>query len=66
MGDGLAVFFDIGDTLASPHITGGHLAGLDVYPFIPQILARMRAAGAMNLQWHWALFPILEMRQKRL
>jgi FMN phosphatase YigB (HAD superfamily) len=45
MGDGLAVFFDIGDTLASPHITGGHLAGLDVYPFVPEILARMRAAG---------------------
>jgi FMN phosphatase YigB (HAD superfamily) len=44
MGDGLAVFFDIGDTLASPHITGGHLAGLDVYPFVPEILARMRAA----------------------
>jgi FMN phosphatase YigB (HAD superfamily) len=45
MGDGLAVFFDIGETLASPHITGGHLAGLDVYPFVPEILARMRAAG---------------------
>lgn len=46
MGDGLAVFFDIGDTLASPHITGGHLAGLDVYPFVPEILARMRATGS--------------------
>jgi FMN phosphatase YigB (HAD superfamily) len=45
MTDGLAVFFDIGDTLASPHITGGHLAGLDVYPFVPEVLARMRAAG---------------------
>ncbi len=45
MTDGLAVFFDIRETLASPHITRGHLAGLDVYPFVPEVLARMRAAG---------------------
>lgn len=43
MARGVAVFFDIGDTLASPVVEGGHLAGLDVYPLIPDVLARLRA-----------------------
>jgi FMN phosphatase YigB (HAD superfamily) len=43
MAQGVAVFFDIGDTLASPVVEGGHLTGLDVYPFVPEVLARLRA-----------------------
>jgi len=43
--EGLAVFFDIGDTLATPVVEGGRLTGLDVYPYISDVLARMRAAG---------------------
>ncbi|MFD3401575.1 HAD family hydrolase [Kribbella sp. NPDC058693] len=39
----LAVFFDIGDTLASAVMEGTHLSRLDVYPFVPEVLARLRA-----------------------
>jgi FMN phosphatase YigB (HAD superfamily) len=46
---GFVVFFDIGDTLASPRITDGHLSGLDVYPFVPEILARLRMTGGEEL-----------------
>lgn len=42
----LAVFFDIGDTLASPVVSGGALAGLDVYPFVPEVVDRIGDAGA--------------------
>jgi FMN phosphatase YigB (HAD superfamily) len=45
MSEGIAVFFDLGDTLASPRIADGHLSGLDVYPFVPEVLARFRTAG---------------------
>jgi FMN phosphatase YigB (HAD superfamily) len=38
MGEPLAVFYDIGDTLASPVLTGSQLTGLDVYPFVPEVL----------------------------
>ena len=48
MGPGLAVFFDIGDTLASPRITAGHLSALDLYPFVPEILTRLRMAGVQE------------------
>jgi FMN phosphatase YigB (HAD superfamily) len=41
----VAVFFDIGDTLASPVIENGRLARLDVYPFVTQVLARLREFG---------------------
>ncbi|MCX4672352.1 hypothetical protein OG453_37795 [Streptomyces sp. NBC_01381] len=41
----LAVFFDIGDTLASAVMENGHLARLDVYRFVPGVLARLRAGG---------------------
>jgi FMN phosphatase YigB (HAD superfamily) len=37
-----AVFFDIGDTLATAVVEGGHLSGLEVYPFVPEVLARLR------------------------
>jgi FMN phosphatase YigB (HAD superfamily) len=40
--DGIAVFFDLGETLADPRISGGHLTGLDVYPFALDVLARLR------------------------
>jgi FMN phosphatase YigB (HAD superfamily) len=45
MNEGLAVFFDIGDTLASAVVEGQHLARLDVYPFVPDVLARLRAGA---------------------
>jgi len=48
MDTGLAVFFDIGDTLASPRITDGHLSGLEVYPFVPEILTRLRVIGGQE------------------
>lgn len=44
-----AVFFDIGDTLASPVVEAGHLAGLDVYPFVPDVLGRLRPVAALGL-----------------
>jgi len=46
MGEGLAVFFDIGDTLASPVIEQGRIARLEAYPFVTDVLARLRATGA--------------------
>jgi FMN phosphatase YigB (HAD superfamily) len=45
MSDGLAVFFDIGDTLASPRVVEGRLTGLDVYPFVPELLTRLAAVA---------------------
>lgn len=45
MGDAVAVFFDIGDTLASAVIESGHLARIEPYPFVPDVLKRLRAAG---------------------
>jgi hypothetical protein len=41
----LVAFFDIGDTLASPVLGGGRLSRLEVYPFVPEVLARLRAGG---------------------
>jgi hypothetical protein len=52
MDEGLAVFFDIGDTLASAVVEGGRLSRLDVYRFIPDVLARLRA-GARVFRCHW-------------
>jgi len=45
MDGGLAVFFDIGDTLASAVVVDGRLSRLDVYRFIPDVLTRLRAGG---------------------
>lgn len=45
MGESLAVFFDIGDTLASAVVEGGRLSRLDMYPFIPDVLNRLRAGA---------------------
>ena len=45
MGEALAVFFDIGDTLASAVVEGRRLSRLEVYRFIPDVLARLRAGG---------------------
>ncbi len=45
-GQRMAVFFDIGDTLASPVVAGGRLTGLDVYPLVPEVLDRLAAHGA--------------------
>lgn len=41
----MAIFFDIGDTLASPVVVGGSLTRLEVYPFVPEVLTRLRASG---------------------
>ena len=49
MDERLAVFFDIGDTLASAVVEGGILSRLDVYPFIPDVLARLRTGGEVSL-----------------
>jgi len=38
----LAVFLDIGDTLAAAVVHAGHLAALQVYPFVPEVLRRLR------------------------
>jgi FMN phosphatase YigB (HAD superfamily) len=44
MGEPAFVFFDIGDTLASARLgADGRLAGLDVYPFVTDVLTRLRA-----------------------
>jgi FMN phosphatase YigB (HAD superfamily) len=45
MPSGLAVFFDIGDTLASAVVFSGRLSRLEVFPFVPDVLARLREAG---------------------
>jgi hypothetical protein len=52
MDEGLAVFFDIGDTLASAVVEGGRLSRLDVYRFVPDVLARLRA-GARVFSCRW-------------
>ena len=41
------VFFDIGDTLASPVLGGSppRLTGLEVYPYVPGVLAQLAAGG---------------------
>jgi len=46
MSEGLVVFFDIGDTLASAILDAGRLSRLEVYRFVPDVLARLRAGGA--------------------
>jgi FMN phosphatase YigB (HAD superfamily) len=45
MSEPLVVFFDIGDTLASPVIEAGQLSRLDVYPFVPEVLTSLRELG---------------------
>ena len=50
MEQGIAVFFDIGDTLASPVIVDGRLAGLAMYPLVPDVLKRARVAGGDDVR----------------
>jgi leucyl aminopeptidase len=45
MSEDLAVFFDIGDTLASAIVEAGGITRLDAFPFVPEVLTRLRAAG---------------------
>jgi len=45
MSEPVAVFFDIGDTLASAVLKANRLARLDVYPFVPDVLHRLRAGA---------------------
>jgi len=46
-GGEVAVFFDIGDTLASPVLSADHttLLALNAYPFVPEILSALRQQG---------------------
>jgi beta-phosphoglucomutase-like phosphatase (HAD superfamily) len=43
----LTAYFDIGDTLGTARFVPGtlHLAGLDVFPFVPEVLAQLQADG---------------------
>lgn len=50
MAEDRAVFFDIGDTLASPVFEAGLVARLAVYPFVPDVMARLRAAGGDDVE----------------
>jgi len=43
MNDAVAVFFDIGETLASAVVRSGQLAGLELYPLVPDALKRLRS-----------------------
>jgi FMN phosphatase YigB (HAD superfamily) len=46
MGEPVVVFFDVGETLASPVLSAaGHIERLDVYPFVSEVLDRLRAAS---------------------
>jgi FMN phosphatase YigB (HAD superfamily) len=45
MDDRVAVFFDIGDTLASAVVESGHLVRLQVYPFVAEVLTRLRSGA---------------------
>lgn len=45
MSHDVAVFFDIGDTLASPVIIDGQVVRLGVYPFVSEVLVALRASG---------------------
>jgi FMN phosphatase YigB (HAD superfamily) len=49
VGAQIAVFFDIGDTVASAVVAAGHLDRLEVYPFVPEVLRRLRAGAAIGL-----------------
>lgn len=51
MEDAVAVFFDIGDTLATAIVEAGHVVRLEPYPFVPDVLVRLRAgAGAVTVK----------------
>jgi FMN phosphatase YigB (HAD superfamily) len=46
MPDAIALFFDIGDTLAVPKLTSaGALEGLIVFPLVADVLSKLRAAA---------------------
>jgi FMN phosphatase YigB (HAD superfamily) len=45
MSEDVAVFFDIGDTLASAIVDAGHLVRLEPLPFVPELLVRLGVAG---------------------
>jgi FMN phosphatase YigB (HAD superfamily) len=46
MENAVAVFFDIGDTLANAVVQSGHVARLEPYPFVPDVLTRLRAGAS--------------------
>lgn len=41
----LAVFFDIGDTLATTVVDAGGVTRLKAFPFVPEVLTRLAAVG---------------------
>jgi FMN phosphatase YigB (HAD superfamily) len=48
MTEDVVVFFDIGDTLAGAVADPGGAVRLDVFPFVPEVLSRLRGAGGMH------------------
>ena len=43
------LFFDIGDTLGVPDTDGGALRGIRIFPFVPEILSRLRPQCRLGL-----------------
>ena len=50
MAENRAVFFDVGETLANPVFEAGLLARLAVYPFVADVMTRLRAAGGDDVE----------------
>ena len=43
------IFFDLGNTLGVPRINNGALEGIDLFPFVPEILTRLQAKCRLGI-----------------
>lgn len=43
------VFFDIGNTLGTARVANGTLAGIDLFPFVPEVLTRLRSQCRLGI-----------------